>query len=164
MGSPSAEAFLTMQETLLEFCVGKMLMGGKRFVPNTRKGLIHIDKGDEGLVHFQWLDRTQNEPKAEDDSQLCSLVNNFINPQLEFLGVEEPDAFEPLQVSEDIVEDDISSRAYNLTVTNLGAKAISDVTSSSRPTEEPTTAQDQPITASPELQQSDTSRTEHQRM
>ncbi|XWS28182.1 hypothetical protein CRYUN_Cryun25bG0043600 [Craigia yunnanensis] len=72
------------------------------------------------------------EPKAEDDSQLCSSVNNFINQPLEFVGVEEPDASAPLQVSEDM-EDDISSRAGNLTVTNLGAEAISDVTSSSGP-------------------------------
>ncbi|XWS52337.1 hypothetical protein CRYUN_Cryun11dG0059200 [Craigia yunnanensis] len=175
MGSSSAEAFPAMQETLLEFRAGKMLLEGKRVVPDSRKGLIRIARGEEGLVHFQWLDRTQNvieddqiifpdeavfekvnqasgrvyilkfntddrkfffwmqEPKAEDDSQLCSSVNNFINQPLEFLGVEEPDASEPLQVSEDMVEDDISSRAGNLTATNLGAEAISDVTSSSGP-------------------------------
>ncbi|XVF19095.1 hypothetical protein REPUB_Repub11eG0080600 [Reevesia pubescens] len=150
MGSSSAEAFPAMQETLLEFRAGKMLSEGKRVVPDTRKGLIRIARGEEGLVHFQWLDRTQNvieddqiifpdeavfekEPRAEDDSQLCRSVNNFINQPLEFLGVEEPDASAPLQVSEDIVEDDISSRAGNLTVTNLGAEAISDVTSSSGP-------------------------------
>nr|KJB21953.1 hypothetical protein B456_004G024500 [Gossypium raimondii] len=72
------------------------------------------------------------EPKAEDDSQLCCAVNNFINQPLE-LGVDETDASEPLQASEDMVEDDISSRAGNLTLTNLGAEAISDVTSSSGP-------------------------------
>ncbi|KAK6247952.1 hypothetical protein QUC31_019517 [Theobroma cacao] len=175
MGSSSTEAFPAMQETLLEFRAGKMLLEGKRVVPDTRKGLIRITRGEEGLVHFQWLDRTQNaieddqiifpdeavfekvnqasgrvyilkfntddrkfffwmqEPKAEDDSQLCSSVNNIINQPLEFLGDEEPDASAPLQVSEDMVEDDISSRAGNLTVTNLGAEAISDVTSSSGP-------------------------------
>ncbi|XP_022753468.1 26S proteasome regulatory subunit RPN13 isoform X2 [Durio zibethinus] len=175
MGSSSAEAFPAMQETLLEFRAGKMLLEGKTVVPDTRKGLVRIARGEEGLVHFQWLDRTQNvveddqiifpdeavfekvnqasgrvyilkfntddrkfffwmqEPKGEDDLQLCSSVNNFINQPLEFLGVEESDASVPLQVSEDMVEDDISSRAGNLTVTNLGAEAISDVTSSSGP-------------------------------
>ncbi|KAK8506357.1 hypothetical protein V6N12_034093 [Hibiscus sabdariffa] len=174
MSTSFAEAFPAMQETLLEFRAGKMLLEGKRVVPDTRKGLIRIARGEEGLVHFQWLDRTQNvieddqivfpdeavfekvnqassrvyilkfntddrkfffwmqEPKAEDDSQLCIAVNNFINQPLEF-GVEEPDASEPLQVSEDMIEDDISSRAGNLTVPNLGAEAISDVTSSSGP-------------------------------
>ncbi|XP_039048564.1 26S proteasome regulatory subunit RPN13-like isoform X3 [Hibiscus syriacus] len=149
MSSSFAEAFPAMQETLLEFRAGKMLLEGKRVGPDTRKGLIRIARGEEGLVHFQWLDRTQNvieddqiifpdeavfekEPKAEDDSQLCIAVNNFINQPLE-LGVEEPDASEPLQVSEDMVEDDISSRAGNLSVPNLGAEAISDVTSSSGP-------------------------------
>ncbi|XP_039064199.1 26S proteasome regulatory subunit RPN13-like [Hibiscus syriacus] len=163
-----------MQETLLEFRAGKMSLEGKRVVPDTRKGLIRIARGEEGLVHFQWLDRTQNvieddqiifpdeavfekvnqasgrvyllkfntddrkfffwmqEPKAEDDSQLCIAVNNFINQPLE-LGVEEPDASEALLVSEDMVEDDISSRAGNLSVPNLGAEAISDVTSSLGP-------------------------------
>ncbi|GMI74222.1 regulatory particle non-ATPase 13 [Hibiscus trionum] len=174
MSSSFAEAFPAMQETLLEFRAGKMLLEGKRVVPDTRKGLIRIARGEEGLVHFQWLDRTQNvieddqiifpdeavfekvnqassrvyilkfntddrkfffwmqEPKAEDDSELCIAVNNFINQPLE-LGVEEPDASEPLQVFEDMVEDDISSRAGNLTVPNLGGEAISDVTSSSGP-------------------------------
>ncbi|KAG8484973.1 hypothetical protein CXB51_021768 [Gossypium anomalum] len=167
-------AFMYWQETLLEFRAGKMMLEGKRVVPDTRKGLIRIARGEEGLVHFQWLDRTQNvieddqiifpdeavfekvnqasgrvyilkfntddrkfffwmqEPKAEDDSQLCCVVNNFINQPLE-IGVDELDASEPLQASEDMVEDDISSRAGNLTVTNLGAEAISDVTSSSGP-------------------------------
>ncbi|XVF69836.1 hypothetical protein PTKIN_Ptkin11bG0112800 [Pterospermum kingtungense] len=162
MGSSTGEAFPAMQEILLEFRAGKMLLEGKRVVPDTRKGLIRLARGEEGLVHFQWLDRTQNviedvnqasgrvyilkfntdnrkfffwmqEPKAEDDSQLCSSVNNFINQPLEFLGVEEPDASEPLQASEDMIEDDISSRAGNLTAANLGAEAISDVTSSSGP-------------------------------
>lgn len=174
MGSSFGEAFPAMQETLLEFRAGKMMLEGKRVVPDTRKGLIRIARGEEGLVHFQWLDRTQNvieddqiifpdeavfekvnqasgrvyilkfntddrkfffwmqELKAEDDSQLCCAVNNFINQPLE-LGVDEPDASEPLQAFEDMVEDDISSRAGNLTVTNLGAEAISDVTSSSGP-------------------------------
>ncbi|KAK8615198.1 hypothetical protein V6N13_068979 [Hibiscus sabdariffa] len=174
MSSSFAEAFPAMQETLLEFRAGKMLLEGKRVVPDARKGLIRITRGEEGLVHFQWLDRTQNvieddqiifpdeavfekvnqasgrvyilkfntddrkfffwmqEPEAEDDSQLCIAVNNFINQPLE-LGVEEPDASEPLQVYEEMVEDDISSRAGNLTVPNLGAEAISDVTSSSGP-------------------------------
>ncbi|KAK8635456.1 hypothetical protein V6N13_004193 [Hibiscus sabdariffa] len=174
MSSSFAEAFPAMQETLLEFRAGKMLLEGKRVLPDTRKGLIRIARGEEGLVHFQWLDRTLNvieddqiifpdeaifekvnqasgrvyilkfntddrkfffwmqEPNAEDDSQLCIAVNNFINQPLE-LGVEEPDASEPLQVYEDMVEDDISSRAGNLTVPNLGAEAFSDVTSSSGP-------------------------------
>ncbi|GMJ01530.1 regulatory particle non-ATPase 13 [Hibiscus trionum] len=174
MSSSFADAFPAMRETLLEFRAGKMLLEGKRVVPDTRKGLIRIARGEEGLIHFQWLDRTQNvieddqiifpdeavfekvnqtsdrvyilkfntddrkfffwmqEPEADDDSQLCITVNNFINQPLE-LGVEEPDASEPLQVSEDMVEDDISSRAGNLTVPNLGAEAISDVTSSSGP-------------------------------
>ncbi|XVE79911.1 hypothetical protein DITRI_Ditri14bG0095400 [Diplodiscus trichospermus] len=175
MGSSSAEAFPAMQETLLQFRAGKMLLEGKRVIPDTRKGLIRIARGEEGLVHFQWLDRAQNvieddqiifpdeavfekvnqtsgrvyilkfnsddrkfffwmqEAKVEDDSRICSSVNNYINQPLEFLGVEEPDASVPLQVSEDMVEDDVSSRAGNLTFTNLGAEAISDVTSSSGP-------------------------------
>ncbi|XP_022753471.1 26S proteasome regulatory subunit RPN13 isoform X5 [Durio zibethinus] len=124
MGSSSAEAFPAMQETLLEFRAGKMLLEGKTVVPDTRKGLVRIARGEEGLVHFQWLDRTQNvveddqiifpdeavfekvnqasgrvyilkfntddrkfffwmqEPKGEDDLQLCSSVNNFINQPL----------------------------------------------------------------------------------
>jgi len=34
-------------------------------VPDTRKGLVRVGRGEEGLVHFQWLDRGQN--IVEDD-------------------------------------------------------------------------------------------------
>ncbi|KAE8672086.1 Protein trichome birefringence-like 5 [Hibiscus syriacus] len=53
-------SFCSNAETLLEFRAGKMSLEGKRVVPDTRKGLIRIARGEEGLVHFQWLDRTQN--------------------------------------------------------------------------------------------------------
>ncbi|CAD6332589.1 unnamed protein product [Miscanthus lutarioriparius] len=33
---------------------------GTRVVPDTRKGLVRVGRGEEGLVHFQWLDRGQN--------------------------------------------------------------------------------------------------------
>ncbi|KAJ1438037.1 UCH-binding domain [Sesbania bispinosa] len=171
MSSSSAEAFPAIQEIMLEFRAGKMVLEGKRVVPDTRKGLVRIARGEEGLVHFQWLDRTQNvveddqiifpseavfekvnqtsgrvyilkfnsddrkfffwmqESNADNDSQLCSSVNDYINRPLEFLGEEEPESL-PLQVSEDMTEDDISSRAANLVVPNLGVEATSDVPSS----------------------------------
>ncbi|KAK8628438.1 hypothetical protein V6N13_064145 [Hibiscus sabdariffa] len=53
MSSSFAEAFPAMQETLLEFRAGKMLLEEKRVVPDTCKGLICIAR----------------EPKAVDDSQ-----------------------------------------------------------------------------------------------
>ncbi|KAG7945097.1 hypothetical protein I3843_15G136100 [Carya illinoinensis] len=133
-------------------------------------------QGEEGLVHFQWIDRTKNiveddqivfpdeaffekvnvssgrvyilkfdsddrkfffwmqEPNADGDSQLCSAVNYHLNqPMAEFPGEEDPDPSVPLQVSEDMVEDDISSRAGNLVGPNLGVDVTSEVTSSSGP-------------------------------
>ncbi|XP_014634134.1 26S proteasome regulatory subunit RPN13 isoform X3 [Glycine max] len=165
-------ARLSCNEVMLEFRAGKMFLEEKRVVPDTRKGLVRIARGEEGLVHFQWLDRTQNiveddqiifpneaifekvnqtsgrvyilkfnsddrkfffwmqESNADDDSQLCSSVNDYINRPLELLGEEEPDGSLPLQVSEDMAEDDISSRAANLGIPNLGVEATSDVTSS----------------------------------
>ncbi|KAK8590122.1 hypothetical protein V6N12_024505 [Hibiscus sabdariffa] len=60
MSSSFAEAFPAMQETLLEFRVGKVLLEGKWVITDTRKGLIRIARGEERLVHFQWLNRTQN--------------------------------------------------------------------------------------------------------
>ncbi|XP_020974702.1 26S proteasome regulatory subunit RPN13 isoform X3 [Arachis ipaensis] len=172
MSSSSADPFPAIQEIMLEFRAGKMLFEGKRVVPDARKGLVRIARGEEGLVHFQWLDRTQNvveddqiifpneaifekvnqasgriyilkfngddrkfffwmqEPNADGDSQLCSSVNDYLNTPIEFLGEEEADGSLPLQVSEDMIEDDISSRAANLVVPNLGMEATSDVTSS----------------------------------
>ncbi|XP_028760050.1 26S proteasome regulatory subunit RPN13 [Neltuma alba] len=56
---------LTLLEIMLEFRAGKMFLEGKKVCPDTRKGLIRIAKGEEGLVHFQWLDRIQN--FVEDD-------------------------------------------------------------------------------------------------
>ncbi|KAJ4869387.1 26S proteasome regulatory subunit RPN13 [Raphanus sativus] len=61
----SSEAFPVMQEIMLEFRAGKMSLQGTRVVPDARKGLVRIARGEEGLVHFQWLDRTQN--AVEDD-------------------------------------------------------------------------------------------------
>ncbi|KAF5954663.1 hypothetical protein HYC85_007519 [Camellia sinensis] len=172
MGSSTTEPLPAMQEVFLEFRAGKMLMEGKRVVPDSRKGLVRIARGEEGLAHFQWLDRTHNvveddqivfpkeavfekvtqasgrvyilkfntddrkfffwmqEPNAEGDSQLCDSVNFYINRPLEFLGEEEPDASVPLQNSEDMVEDDISSRAGNLVGPSIGTEVTSDVTSS----------------------------------
>ncbi|GAY37320.1 hypothetical protein CUMW_028160 [Citrus unshiu] len=154
MGSSSTAASPAMQEILLEFRAGKMTFDGKKVVPDSRKGLVRIARGEHGLIHFQWLDRTRNvveddqivfpheavfekvnqasgrvyilkfntddrkfflwmqEPKAEEDSQLCNSVNYFINRPLVFVNEEELDASVPLQVSEDMVEDDVSSR-YN---------------------------------------------------
>ncbi|GAB2286468.1 regulatory particle non-ATPase [Dionaea muscipula] len=134
----------------------------------TRKGLVRIAKGEEGLVHFQWLDRAQNvveddqivfpdeatfekveqasgrvyilkfntddrkfffwmqEPKADDDQQLCQSVNYYINRPLD----EEPEASDHLQSLEDMDEDDVSSRAVDLVGPSMGAELTSDVTSS----------------------------------
>ncbi|XP_058209346.1 26S proteasome regulatory subunit RPN13 isoform X2 [Rhododendron vialii] len=172
MGSSATEAFPAMQEIFMEFRAGRMIMEGKRVVPDPHKGLVRMGRGEEGLVHFQWLDRTRNvveddqivfpeeavfekvtqasgrvyilkfntddrkfffwmqEPNPEGDSQLCDLVNFYINRPLEFLGEEEPDASVPLQSSEDIADDDISSRAGNLVGSSMGTEVTSDVTSS----------------------------------
>ncbi|GMN53550.1 hypothetical protein TIFTF001_022695 [Ficus carica] len=147
---------------MVEFRAGKMQFDGKKVAPDIRKGLVRVGRGEEGLVHFQWLDQTLNvvedvnqssgrvyilkfntddrkfffwmqELSAEGDSQLCSSVNYYINRPLEFGGEDEPDASVPLQVSEDMAEDDISSRAGNLIVPSLGAEVCSDVSSSSGP-------------------------------
>ncbi|GAB4854064.1 regulatory particle non-ATPase [Ancistrocladus abbreviatus] len=170
-----AENSQAVQEIMLEFRAGKMSLEGKRVIPDTRKGLVRITRGEEGLVHFQWLDRVQNvieddqivfpdeavfekveqtsgrvyilkfntddrklffwmqEPKADDDPQLCHSVNYHINRPLEFLTDEEPGASGPFQTVEDMLEDDISSRAGNLVGPSLGAEVTSDVTSSPGP-------------------------------
>ncbi|RWR84225.1 regulatory particle non-ATPase 13 [Cinnamomum micranthum f. kanehirae] len=65
MGSSATEIFPPLQEVMLEFRAGRMFTEGTRVVPNTRKGLVRIGRGEEGLVHFQWLDRNQN--IVEDD-------------------------------------------------------------------------------------------------
>ncbi|PIN04944.1 Cell membrane glycoprotein [Handroanthus impetiginosus] len=171
MGSPGTDSFPQVQEVLLEFRAGKMLMDGTSVLPDSRKGLVRIGRGEEGLVHFQWLDRSLNiveddqivfpdeavfekvnqssarvyilkfhtddrkfffwmqEPKADNDTQLCNSVNFYLNQPLELPGEEEPDASVPLQSSEDMAEDDISSRAGNLVGPSMGAEATSDVTS-----------------------------------
>ncbi|KAH7572482.1 hypothetical protein JRO89_XS04G0262800 [Xanthoceras sorbifolium] len=203
MDSSSIQALQenAMQEIFVEFRAGKMLFEGKRVIPDSRKGLVRIkrvrsiqDEGEEGLIHFQWLDRSRSvvedmppallipqpqgkieglkfedqiifpdeavfekvdepsgrvyilkfntddrkffiwmqEPGADGDAELCSSVNYYINRPLEILN-EEPDASVPLQVSEDMVDDDVPSRAGNLVVPNIGGEVISDVTSSSGP-------------------------------
>ncbi|XP_054814942.1 26S proteasome regulatory subunit RPN13 isoform X2 [Prosopis cineraria] len=65
MSSSLPDAFQDSQEIMMEFRAGKMFLEGRKVCPDTRKGLIRIVKGEEGLVHFQWLDRIQN--VVEDD-------------------------------------------------------------------------------------------------
>jgi 26S proteasome regulatory subunit N13 len=45
---------------MLEFRVGMLSLEGTRVVPDTQKGLVHVARGDEGLLHFQWLNQTSN--------------------------------------------------------------------------------------------------------
>ncbi|WJX54126.1 hypothetical protein P8452_40046 [Trifolium repens] len=70
----------------------------------------------------------ENSLEERNDSQLCGSVNDYINKPLELLGGEESDGPVPLHVADDMVEDDISSRAADLSVTNLGVEATSDAT------------------------------------
>ncbi|KAI3803195.1 hypothetical protein L1987_31344 [Smallanthus sonchifolius] len=65
MDSSNTELFPAIQDVLLEFRAGKMHMEGKRVVADPRKGLVRIGRGEEGLVHIQWLDRTNT--TIEDD-------------------------------------------------------------------------------------------------
>jgi 26S proteasome regulatory subunit N13 len=37
-----------------------MSLEGTRVVPDTGKGLVRVARRDEGLLHFQWLNRTSN--------------------------------------------------------------------------------------------------------
>ncbi|KAL6508476.1 regulatory particle non-ATPase [Orobanche hederae] len=153
MDSVISDAFPPIQEIVLEFRAGKMLMDGTRVIPDSRKGLVRIGRGEEGLLHFQWLDRSLNlieddqivfpeeavfekvnqssgrDPKAENDAQLCTYVNFYLNQPLESPDEDELDASAPVESSEEMDEDDISSRAGNLVGPSMGAEATSDVTS-----------------------------------
>uniref|UniRef100_A0A1A9X4B7 Proteasomal ubiquitin receptor ADRM1 homolog n=1 Tax=Glossina brevipalpis TaxID=37001 RepID=A0A1A9X4B7_9MUSC len=50
---------------LIEFRAGRMNLVGKMVHPDTRKGLVYMTQGDDGLMHFCWKDRTTG--KVEDD-------------------------------------------------------------------------------------------------
>ncbi|KAL5699754.1 regulatory particle non-ATPase [Ranunculus cassubicifolius] len=164
---------MDMQDIMVEFRAGKMISEGTRVVPDTRKGLFRIGRGEEGLMHFQWLDRSNSnqveddqiifpdeavfekvnassgrvyilkfntddrkfffwmqEPNAEGDARLCSSVNYHINQPLELAVEGEPEISVP-ELSEDMAEDDISSRAGNWVGPTFGSEVTSDVTSSS---------------------------------
>ncbi|KAK1323748.1 hypothetical protein QJS10_CPA02g01599 [Acorus calamus] len=174
----AAEDFPPLEEILLEFRAGKMFMEGTRVIPDTRKGAVRIGRGDEGLTHFQWLDRSQN--KVEDDQivfpdeavyekvnqssdrvyilkfktdnrkfffwmqeplsegldlEMCNLVNYHISRPIDFGGEEEAEVSVPQrtsEVSEDMHEDDVSSRAGNLVISHASDMAGA-VTSGSGP-------------------------------
>uniref|UniRef100_A0A2K1R8V2 Pru domain-containing protein n=3 Tax=Populus TaxID=3689 RepID=A0A2K1R8V2_POPTR len=128
MGSSSAIDISAMQEIMLEFHAGKMVFDGKKFVPDSRKGLIRIGRGDEGLLHLQWLDRNLN--AVEDVSYNVAALSCCL---VEFLDEEKPVASTPFQAFEDMLEDNISSRTGNLVVPDLGAEVMNDVNSSSEP-------------------------------
>lgn len=51
---------------LVEFRAGRMTMDdGKMVHPDSRKGLLYVYQGDDGLIHFCWKNRTTN--KVEKD-------------------------------------------------------------------------------------------------
>eukprot|EP00258_Populus_trichocarpa_P032015 XP_024448034.1 26S proteasome regulatory subunit RPN13-like [Populus trichocarpa] len=129
MGSSSAIDISAMQEIMLEFHAGKMVFDGKKFVPDSRKGLIRIGRGDEGLLHLQWLDRNLNAVEDVSYSNVAALSCCLV----EFLDEEKPVASTPFQAFEDMLEDNISSRTGNLVVPDLGAEVMNDVNSSSEP-------------------------------
>ncbi|CAH1426799.1 unnamed protein product [Lactuca virosa] len=162
MDSSDTELFPAIQEVLLEFRAGKMHMEGTRVVADPRKGLVRIGRGEEGLVHIQWLDRNNNtieddqivfpeeavfekvgqasgrvyilkfqtddrkcffwmqEPRADDDEELCKSVNLYLNQPIDF----------PTEEEENTLGEDISSRAGDLVGPSTGAELISDVSSS----------------------------------
>lgn len=43
---------------LVEFRAGRMNLIDKMVHPDTRKGLVYLTQGDDGLMHFCWKDRT----------------------------------------------------------------------------------------------------------
>ncbi|URD83043.1 Adhesion regulating molecule [Musa troglodytarum] len=126
---------------------GKMVLNGTRVVPDTRKGLVRIGRSEEGLVHFQWLDRTQN--VVEDDqiifpdeavfekvSQSSERVYLLKFRHDNLMGEDEAEASVPPQMSDtsdNTVEDDFSSRAGNLVDQNIAGELGGEVTSSARP-------------------------------
>jgi len=59
-GSFAVEVPLSLQEIMLEFRAGMMSLEGTRVVPDFRKGLVRVARGDEGLLHFQWFDQASN--------------------------------------------------------------------------------------------------------
>uniref|UniRef100_A0A7N0UMK7 Regulatory particle non-ATPase 13 n=1 Tax=Kalanchoe fedtschenkoi TaxID=63787 RepID=A0A7N0UMK7_KALFE len=161
----SAEA---LQDVMLEFRAGKMLLDGKKVVPDTRKGLIRIGRGEEGLIHFQWLDRDRNiveddqiifpdeavfekvhqasgrvyilkfntddrkfffwmqEPKDENDKQLCRSLNHLLNQPFE----EHEASIAPVQHSADAMERTGPSSAGIAGGSSSNLQASSRVTSS----------------------------------
>uniref|UniRef100_A0A803LZ28 Regulatory particle non-ATPase 13 n=1 Tax=Chenopodium quinoa TaxID=63459 RepID=A0A803LZ28_CHEQI len=137
----SEHASQEVQDVMLEFRAGKMLFEGKRVTPDSRKGRVRIARVEQAagrvyILKFNTDDRKfffwMQEPKAEDDQQLCRSVNYHLNRPLEFLAEEDSGASIPIQ-TEDMVEDDISSRAGNLIGSSMGGEVVSDVTSAPGP-------------------------------
>ncbi|KAI7901249.1 proteasome complex subunit Rpn13 ubiquitin receptor-domain-containing protein [Cokeromyces recurvatus] len=51
---------------LVEFNAGKCIIEGRLIKPDTRKGMIYMEQGEDQLLHFYWKER-QNESVPEDD-------------------------------------------------------------------------------------------------
>ncbi|KAL9339659.1 hypothetical protein Peur_068674 [Populus x canadensis] len=114
----------------------KLYKGSMRKMGSSSAEDIPAMQGDEGLLHFQWLDRNLN--AVEDHSFKSEVFPSatlllYLVVWRSSLMKEEPDASTPFQVFEDMLEDNISSRIGNLVVPDLGADVMSDVTSLSGP-------------------------------
>ncbi|XBJ10504.1 hypothetical protein VPH35_015359 [Triticum aestivum] len=151
-----------LQDIMCEFRAGKMSLEGTRVVPDTRKGLVRIGKGEEGLIHFQWLDRGQNIveddqivfpdeavfEKVTESSGRVYILKFRHDSRKFFLWMQETNADgdsqicrqvnayinRPLEMShEDTADDDISSRAGNLVDQSMTADMAGEVTSAAGP-------------------------------
>ncbi|XP_024959903.1 26S proteasome regulatory subunit RPN13 [Cynara cardunculus var. scolymus] len=160
MDSSSREDFSAIQDVMLEFRAGKMHMEGKRVVADPRKGLVRIGRGEEGLVHIQWLDRNNN--IIEDDqivfpeeaifekvgqaSGRVYILKFQTDDRKCFFWMQEPEADKDIELcnsvnfylnqpiefptEEETLGEENSSRAGNLVGQSMGTEVTSDVSSS----------------------------------
>lgn len=61
---------------LVEFKAGRMNLVGKMVHPDQRKGLLYVYSAEDGLIHFCWKDRSNN--NVEDDLIIFPDVSSFI--------------------------------------------------------------------------------------
>ncbi|URD83045.1 Adhesion regulating molecule [Musa troglodytarum] len=116
-----------LEEIMLEFRAGKMVLNGTRVVPDTRKGLVRI-----GRDQIIFPDEAVFEKVSQSSERVYLLKFRHDN----LMGEDEAEASVPPQMSDtsdNTVEDDFSSRAGNLVDQNIAGELGGEVTSSARP-------------------------------
>ncbi|KAJ3374963.1 hypothetical protein GGF31_005685 [Allomyces arbusculus] len=129
------------KKALVEFRAGKMVRDGRMVKPDTRKGTISLDVGDDTLLHFYWKDRGTNRVeldliifpeeaefiKVEQSNDRVFMLAFKSSSQKHFFWMQEPKADKDAELVENVnlaINDPAAAMAKLRSPTSPGARPM----------------------------------------